>query len=114
MGLRFALVFLAILALIGSYKVKIDTKILRICVAMFIVLFGTSQIVFGLIESDSIDPTYCVMLVLMASMSSSLFRLPFIESVIVNFSLWVIFIILTPAFYAYDTFDNFISAAGRF
>ena len=104
-GLRFGVAGLVAASTVASYhptvRAAIGPRVLRWCVAGYIVLFGTCQVAFGVIEQNTHEPTYCDFIILLAAMSASLFRLPFFLSTACNMLLFVVFVLLTVSTDAY-------------
>ena len=98
-ALRFAVAAAVAAITLSSYhpavKQHIGPRVLRWTLAAYIVLFGTCQVAFGVIEENTLEPTYCDFIILLAAMSASLFRLPFSLSTACNVLLFIVFVILT-------------------
>jgi len=97
MGLRFGAVALALLAKAATFMVKAEKRHVAIpwIVGTLIVIFGTAQVFAGVIESDTIDPTYSVSIVLLSSTSSAFFRLPCFASIACNLTLFFLYVLIT-------------------
>ena len=106
LGLRFSVAGVVLLPTLLSFhrsvRRLIDTDVLRCALFVFILLFGTCQVAFGVMEDNTLDPTYCTFIILISSMSASLFRLPFFLSTSCNLLLLVIFLGLTLESGAYQ------------
>ena len=98
-GLRFVVAGVVALSTLSSYhpqvRAMIGTSVLRWTIFYYILLFGTCQVVFGVVEADTPDPTYCDFIILISSMSASFFRLPFFMSTACNLLLCLVFVLLT-------------------
>ena len=105
-GLRFAVAAAVAATTLASYhptvKARIGPSELRWSMAGYIVLFGTCQVAFGVIEDNTLEPTYCDFIILLAAMSASLFRLPFFLSTACNVLLLVVFVALTVSMEAWQ------------
>jgi len=77
--------------------------------------FGVAQIVFGMWDKNELDPAYSVIMLLLPSTSSTLFKQRFIFTVVFQFLLLFLYITLT---YAFDRFhsasDLLLTAVGLF
>ena len=115
-SMRFAVAALVGGTTLASYHHKVRAAIgpisLRWCVAGFILLFGTCQVAFGVIEENTQEPTYCDFIILLAAMSGSLFRLPFFLSTACNVLMFLVFVVLTVGSSAWPDGEpeSFISA----
>lgn len=93
--------------ILASYKLHLRDFVHTGTAIMFLV-FGISQVIFGVIENDCLDPTYSISLSFFASIASTVFRLRFLSSVAVNSGLLLSYCILTAAFGAYNSLWDFL------
>lgn len=106
-GLRFGVVALALVAFGATFIQRFGRTMLVWLIVAVIITFGAAQVVSGVIEEDTTDPTYSVSIVLISSTSSAFFRLPCKASIICNLTMYFIYVILTASTGAYDTSTHF-------
>jgi hypothetical protein len=84
-------------------------------VGFAMITFGVAQIVFGMWDENELDPAYSVIMLLIPSTSSTLFKQRFIFTVVFQFALLFLYIMLT---YSFDRFhsagDLVLTAVGLF
>ena len=101
-------------ALLSTPQVK-KRKLLMPIVGFAMITFGLAQIVFGLWDENELDPAYSVIMLLIPSTSSTLFKQRFIFTVVFQLALLLLYILLT---YAFDKFhaasDLILTAVGLF
>ena len=114
-ALRFAVAFLVVAPTSLTYsdrvRRRVTVKVLKGALCTFILLFGACQVQFGVLQGDTLDPTYSTFIILLSSMSASWFRLPCFLSIACNLLLCGIFVVMTAASGCYDTSSSFIAAA---
>jgi hypothetical protein len=93
-GLRFGTVALGLATILLSYLPRMERALMPI-IALALFLFGAIQLVFGVLESTPLDPTYSGMALLIPSIAYSFFRLRFVFTVAVNWALFALFIALS-------------------
>jgi len=107
LSLRFGAMSLVCLALLVTYSKRFGRRGLSWLVATVVILFGTAQILSGVIERDTLDPTYSVAVVLISSTSSAFFRLPCWASVSTNAAMYALYVLLTGVTGSYSTGTHF-------
>lgn len=107
LALRFGAMALVCLALLVTYSKHFGRRGLSWLVATVVILFGTAQILSGVIEQDTLDPTYSVAVVLISSTSSAFFRLPCWASVSTNAAMYALYVLLTGVTGSYSTGTHF-------
>jgi len=109
-GLRAAITVLGGLCVLlaVSNRWLITEQRLSVLVAAALLLFGSAQIVFGIIESDTLDPTYSGMVLLVPSIAYAFFRLRFVYALVTTWVLFAEFVLLTAVMRTYDTVHNFV------
>ena len=108
-SLRFGVIGLALVALLVTYSGQFGRKSLNWLVATVLVFFGAAQVVCGVIETDTTDPTYSVAILVIASTSSAFFRLPCMASVFCNITMYLIYVIVTITTGAYDNLTHYFT-----
>lgn len=108
-SLRFGVIGLALVALGVTYLGQFGRKSLSWLVATVLVFFGAAQVVCGVIETDTTDPTYSVAILVIASTSSAFFRLPCMASVFCNITMYLVYVIVTITTGAYDTLTHYFT-----
>ena len=88
----------------------VTINVLRAALCCFILLFGACQVQFGVLQGDTLDPTYCTFIILLSSMSASWFRLPCFLSIACNVLLCAVFVAMTAASGSYTDCSSFITA----
>jgi class 3 adenylate cyclase len=78
-------------------------KLLMPVVGFAMITFGVAQIVFGLWDENELDPSYSVVMILIPSTSSTLFKQRFIFTVVFQAAILTLYIIIT---YAFDSFHS--------
>jgi class 3 adenylate cyclase len=122
-SLRFGVIGLALFSLLITYTHSFlrevitangtvtstgnGVQLLPWLIASVIVLFGSAQVVSGVIEGDTTDPTYSVAIVVISSTSSAFFRLPCWASIASNTLLYIVYVVVTGVSGAYDTASHF-------
>jgi hypothetical protein len=90
-------------------------KLLMPVVGLAMITFGVAQIVFGMWDENELDPAYSVIMILIPSTSSTLFKQRFIFTVTFQAALLLLYILIT---YAFDSFhsasDLVLTALGLF
>ena len=71
--------------------------------------FGLSQILFGVWQSNTLDPTYSMFMILIPSMSPTFFHQRFIFTLSFSISLISLFVILTVACDAYTSVNGLVT-----
>ena len=100
--------------LLGTAFVK-KRRLLMPCVGFAMITFGLAQIIFSTWDENELDPSYSVVMILIPSTSSTLFKQRFIFTVVFQFSMLLLYIVLT---YSLDQFhsssDLVLTALGLF
>lgn len=89
-------------AVLCHYVVRSHPPYYQFLVMAVIVLFGTSQILFGVFEGDTTDPTYSVPVIFIASTSATFFRLRYFYALFCNVSICLIYLVLTVTTESYE------------
>src|SRR6185437_8247768 len=108
-SLRMIVVFLAFLVYLSTRHPR-GYPWTQLTVCVVVVLCGAVQVAFGVIEGNTLDPTYSVPMLLICSTSSTFFRLRFFYSMAVNVLICVIFAMETGISGAFSSRGEFIVA----
>jgi predicted neutral ceramidase superfamily lipid hydrolase len=76
-----------------------------------VMLFVTSHICFGVIEDDTLDPTFSIMVLLISSMTATFFRLRFLHAAAVMWVSLIEFVVITAASGSYSSSQDFLTTS---
>ena len=112
--LRFAVALLVVATTSLTYcqavRRRVTIDVLKAALCCFILLFGACQVQFGVLQRDTLDPTYCTFIILLSSMSASWFRLPCFLSIVCNVVLCAVFVLMTAVSGSYSDSSSFVAA----
>lgn len=77
-----------------SVRQRVSDQLLKTALFLYLLLFVTCQLGFGVLQRELIDPTFSVFIILVASMSAATFRLPCFLALACNALMWIEFLIL--------------------
>ena len=89
---------------------RVTVNVLKAALCAFILMFGACQVEFGVLQGNTLDPTYCTFIILLSSMSASWFRLSCFLSVACNVALGGVFVLMTAVSGRYDSSSSFVAA----